>query len=218
MPHTILIRGVLTREKEDPKIRHEISTSKEYSWVACHPVMELDKPPSIPHPPVGPIQDPYKVYILHNNRYRLLLTIPASVPNFFSTKPLKWILFSTFCVLGIEGDLCKITPEALGSTPEKLDRLPPVDLEQQVESGFELLYKAAGAINFRDHYVLNSKIRSSLASTPNREGFSSEVFERDECRCVVTHTLQGSCDAAHIIPFGKQDLVSRFSLFRVITD
>lgn len=126
-----------------------------------------------------------------------LLTIPIVEAAMFSTKPLKWIMFAVFTVLGSEGQLAEYD---LGSY--KASDVP-LDLEQLAPLERNLLFIPTQKIRFVDIDGLNDKV-SSNTFPESRLGFNNRVTTRDQGRSVVTEfPAPRYTQVAHLIPHSK---------------
>ncbi|KAF8911439.1 hypothetical protein CPB84DRAFT_916297 [Gymnopilus junonius] len=159
---------------------------------------------------------------LHRSRRQQLalgpcLTLPLETLTElqFSRKPFKWIRYVMGAILGAQGDLSNSSScdsydaidhdAALPSestvlyyhtTDEEKLRMFPVDPN---------IYNDVPAHTSAD--FASSSSSSSSETTPRRSQFSSIVAERVGKHCVLTGLKEIVCDAVHLLPRSKGDLV-----------
>ncbi|KAI0291865.1 hypothetical protein BC826DRAFT_1105798 [Russula brevipes] len=131
------------------------------------------------------------------------LAIPLEDIGRLSLRPLKWLRFVAFAVLGVKDHLYD-SPD--GNVVD-YGILSPADLAK------DYYYFREGVYHLVDHQGLNDRTTSSVL-TERGYRFRSAVTLRDGNCCVITRSDASCCDAAHIIPHSKGDDYIQ----RVITD
>ncbi|KAF8124596.1 hypothetical protein EV363DRAFT_1540456 [Boletus edulis] len=122
------------------------------------------------------------------------LAIPLEDIQRFSRRPLKWLRFVAFAVLGAKGDLF----DAPNGNIVNYDTV-------SVTNADSYYFFPDGRYHLVDSNALADKITASTASTPRRHHFCNEVARRDNNHCVITGVADDDCHAAHIIPHSKGD-------------
>ncbi|KAF8431053.1 hypothetical protein L210DRAFT_3651316 [Boletus edulis BED1] len=120
------------------------------------------------------------------------LKIPLEDIERLSRRPLKWLRFVTFAVLGAKGDL-------LDAPDGNIVHYETVSFADLAESYY---FFPDGRYHLIDSTGLADYITSSI-STPRRSTFRHDVAQHDNNRCVITDTPGVQCHAAHIISHSK---------------
>ncbi|GJJ10153.1 hypothetical protein Clacol_004379 [Clathrus columnatus] len=106
---------------------------------------------------------------------RPLLVIPEGHPPIiYSTKPLKWILYATFAVLGVEGELMRYT-EQDGACKEDLI----LDMEDQSPSERKLFYHPSSPIKFVDKEAFYSNYSYQTKDWQFDQTLKDNLVKRD---------------------------------------
>ena len=135
--------------------------------------------------PIPTPQTGFVHLVLHKQFY---LEIPTLIVSRLCLKPLKYLRFVGWCVLGVSGELVDHTGN-------------PVELDGTLADQSVYKYKTIGRIVLArvvQHDNINPRSGSVLSpSTPRRGNFRQEVAARDGC-CVWTGIQRGV--AMHILP------------------
>jgi len=123
------------------------------------------------------------------------LAIPLEDIERLSLRPLKWLRFVAFAVLGVKGHLY----DSPGGNVVDYGILSLADLANDY-----YYFSPEGVYHLVDHQGLNDRTTSSVL-TERGYRFRSAVTLRDGNRCVITRCDASCCDAAHIIPHSKGD-------------
>jgi len=134
-----------------------------------------------------------------DNNWILALEVPHGVIQRLSHRPLKWLRFVAFAILGARGHLSHV-PDG-----------PTVNYND-VALDVNYYYSPEGEYHLVDLYGFNDRITGSSGSSgsvlsESRVNFCDGVRGRDG-HCVVTEIHYLLCDAAHILPHSKGDEVS----------
>jgi hypothetical protein len=152
----------------------------------------------------------------------VFLSIPSSTAQRLSLRPLKWLRFAAFAVCGARGHLC-IDQEGLlvnynTSSADPLNKkyyyfsdgnnLPgmcksPADALSSLGN-----YNPIDPGAFHDH--------TSRAQTLPHSNFHAQIIARDGGRCVITNIRSEGCDAVHIIPASRDNMVTLLVLSNCI--
>jgi len=152
------------------------------------------------------------------------LAIPLQDIDRLSLRPLKWLRYVTFTVVGArgnlfdapDGNLVDYENVSIANIAENANYyfVPDGNAPHfQPFSTHSLLTRCyeTGNCHFADPQGLNDRVTSS-SLTERRNNFRRDVALRDGNRCVVTATEFIECQAAHIIPLRKGNEV----LFRML--
>lgn len=132
------------------------------------------------------------------------LTFPVSELNDlrFSSKPYKWIRFATGIVMGARGDLC---------TERDLPHPVPIDYDSDLSAVSIDLYYHTSDQEKRRMFPIDPKIADSRTVTSSRTSIRRanfcEVVQARDRRCVATGLRPKYCDAVHLVPHSKGDMV-----------
>ncbi|KAI0291867.1 hypothetical protein BC826DRAFT_465994 [Russula brevipes] len=123
------------------------------------------------------------------------LTIPLEDIGRLSLRPLKWLRFVAFAVLGVKGHLY----DSPGGNVVDYGILSLADLANDY-------YYFSPEVEYLlvDRQGLNDRITSSTVAERDSR-FRDAVALRDGNRCVITREDAPDCDAAHIISHSKGD-------------
>ncbi|KAF8431066.1 hypothetical protein L210DRAFT_3456430 [Boletus edulis BED1] len=135
---------------------------------------------------------------LSNNQWIRGLEISLEDIERLSRRPLKWLRFVAFAVLGAKGDLL----DAPDGNIVNYNTVSVTDAESYY-------FFPDGRYRLVDSSGLADYITSSI-STPRRSTFRRDVAQRDNKRCVITGTSGEDCHAVHIITHSKGDQYIRF--------
>ncbi|KAI0287669.1 hypothetical protein BC826DRAFT_1042991 [Russula brevipes] len=122
------------------------------------------------------------------------LAIPLEDIERLSLRPLKWLRFVAFAVLGVKGHLYD-SPDG---------NVVDYGILSAAHLAKDYYYFREGVYLLVDNQGLNDRITSSVLSD-RCSLFRSAVALRDGNRCVITRWAASHCDAAHIIPHSKGD-------------
>jgi hypothetical protein len=118
----------------------------------------------------------------------------------FSQRPYKWIHYIIGIVMGTQGVLC--TSPDLPNVVDYNAVLPTKSIELYYHTSIKEKQRMLPI----DSHILHTHITSSV-STCQRAGFHSNVAEWDGEQCVLTRAEAMDCDAVHLLPHGKGDMV-----------
>ncbi|KAF9519471.1 hypothetical protein BS47DRAFT_1379266 [Hydnum rufescens UP504] len=155
----------------------------------------MSSPPPEPLPP-APEGHVGLVVILEP---RLYLEIPISQIRLLCLKPLKYLIFLGWCILGREGRLA----------PDRPDCTPLEDLSGELVDGglYYYILTPMSEVEGDLDYVVDLeviKMESAVPSeiTTSRNDFHEKLLERDGF-CVFSGAPADVCQAAHIIPYAR---------------
>ncbi|KAI0291859.1 hypothetical protein BC826DRAFT_1186743 [Russula brevipes] len=131
------------------------------------------------------------------------LAIPLEDIGRLSLRPLKWLRFVAFAVLGVKGHLY----DSPGGNIVNYGHVSLADLADNY------YFSPEGVYHLVDPHSLNDRTTTSVL-TLRRFDFRGAVALRDGHLCAVTRDDAPFCDAAHVIPHSKGDEYIQ----RVITD
>ena len=143
------------------------------------------------------------------------LDIPLDVIKSLCLKPLKYLLFLGWCILGVEGVLA-IEPDGDEVDTDGIlneHEIYYYNAENLNEGTFSLTIQLCAQINYDEQSVYEVFIhavdqevirdRSQVASTTStQEDFCEKLQERDPF-CVWSGVSPGHCIGMHIIPHGR---------------
>lgn len=122
----------------------------------------------------------------------------------FSNKPYKWLRYAAGVVIGAEGHLQYDRDASSPIVNYNAESLPDVDTD---------LYYHVSDTERENMFPLDPQFAndecttSTGASSVGRADFRRRVMARDEGLCVVSDLAPESCDAVHLVPFSKGDMV-----------
>jgi hypothetical protein len=164
------------------------------------PPKTMNFPPPIPNPPAqlpANTPSPTVTLILHlpADMYSsdIILNIPIRKINGWSTRPLKYLRYLGYAIIGHGAPLADEMNVVLGNDKlEELGSLP------EVSCTFHS-YALPDQVQLTDHEVDNATLTG--VTTGSRVGFRGTISRRDgeACRAIGFGEAEG-CDAAHIIP------------------
>ncbi|KAF8431058.1 hypothetical protein L210DRAFT_3508028 [Boletus edulis BED1] len=142
------------------------------------------------------------------------LAIPLEDIQRFSLRPLKWLRFVAFAVLGAKGDL--FDAFGAGRNIVNYDTVSVTDADGYyffpdgnsscLQPSFTDKVHSNRTLPSRRSQGLADKITASTVSTistSRHHDFRHDVAKRDNKRCVIKGTTGKECHAAHIIPHSK---------------
>ncbi|KAJ7672903.1 hypothetical protein B0H17DRAFT_947299, partial [Mycena rosella] len=124
------------------------------------------------------------------------LEIPIDLVPTLCTRPIKFLRFLDWCILGAVG---VVSMEPAGSAMSD-----DASLEERGVY-FYVLQEMDDPLRYAvdlEAVKVYSQVPSETTAT--RDDFSNKVAERDVC-CIFTNSSAELCDGAHIIPFSKGD-------------
>ncbi|KAJ7645768.1 hypothetical protein B0H17DRAFT_1022794 [Mycena rosella] len=142
-----------------------------------------------------------RLVLLPSNDFSL--EIPIDLVPTLCTRPVKFLRFLGWCILGAVG---VVSMEPAGSAISD-----DASLEERGVY-FYVLPEMDDPLRYAvdlEAVKVYSQVPSETSAT--REDFSKKVAERDVC-CIFTNSSAELCDGAHIIPFSKGDEVGLESL------
>jgi hypothetical protein len=168
----------------------------------------MDFLPPIPNPPTqlpANTPSPTVTLILHLPRDMyssdIILEIPVRKINGWSARPLKYLRYLGYAILGHAAPLTDSMNVVLGDDKlEELGSLPEVSCTYHY-------YACRDGIQLTDHEVDNATFTG--VTTGSQVTFRGIIRRRDgeACRAIGFGGAEG-CDAAHIIPHAKGSEVS----------
>ncbi|KAF9508852.1 hypothetical protein BS47DRAFT_1365677 [Hydnum rufescens UP504] len=157
--------------------------------------MSASSPPPEPLPP-APEGHVGLVVVLEP---RLYLEIPISQIRLLCLKPLKYLIFLGWCILGREGRLA----------PDRPDCTPLEDLSGELVDGglYYYILTPMSEVEGDLDYVVDLEVIKVESGTPSettttREGFREKLLERGGF-CVFTGAPESVCAGVHIIPYAR---------------
>lgn len=120
----------------------------------------------------------------------------------FSNKPYKWIRYATGVVLGAQGHLHRGEGATSDLVTYEVDTLP----DETTKLYYHIPEDEVERMLPVDPYFAD-ELKTSTAATSRRRKFRHDVKLRDSKRCIMTGFGARYCDAAHLVPFRKTDLV-----------
>ncbi|KAH8988298.1 hypothetical protein EDB86DRAFT_2051219 [Lactarius hatsudake] len=134
-----------------------------------------------------------EIYLNVDGSQLSFLSIPPDDVRRLSIRPFKWLRYALYCICGARGGLSA----SQGG--------PPVDYDStKLADDVIYFYEPSRQCIFVDYECLNDSM-TSTDQTSRRDNFRRKILARDGSFCVVTRDVEGSCDAAHIIPRSKGD-------------
>ncbi|KAF8341791.1 hypothetical protein F5887DRAFT_1218252, partial [Amanita rubescens] len=130
--------------------------------------------------------------LLQDRNSVFYLEIPLDIINNLCLKPLKYLLYLGWCILGAEGVL------ALEPDGDEIDT--DEDLDEDVYH--YVTYDELDLASIIDPEVIKTRTNVPSETTEMRNDFSTDLLERDVC-CVWTGTDPFIGDGFHIIPYKR---------------
>ncbi|GJJ07865.1 hypothetical protein Clacol_002071 [Clathrus columnatus] len=120
------------------------------------------------------------------------LVIPDNDPPIYSTKPLKWIRYAAFSVLGVEGVLMRYTED------EAYENNPTLSMEDESPTERKLFYRPKSEVRFVDKGAYYTNYSDMTGDYQQR--FSKKVLHRDGKKGVDVERELPDSVLWHIIP------------------
>ena len=171
--------------------------------------------------------------LLEDEESAFYLQIPLGIIHALCLKPLKYLLFLGWCILGAEGVLSLQPDDHVGIDTDEdavggevYHYVPAAPLLGTffslscVHAGHlqHVIYLSTeGLTHAVDLEVIKARTNTPSESSATRDDFQTVLAERDVC-CVWTGTTLGFSDGLHIIPFKRGSAVCPTTFCREVSD